>query len=115
GGDTVLVATAGLCTVVRLVVIVAYVGGKPLGGITKSFFTETLESVGPADPATVGGAKRAIIGTIEQVGLATLLATPLGLMTAVHLTQSTGRLARVARVLVDALRGPPSRLAALCI
>jgi phosphate transport system permease protein len=112
---TVLVATAGLCTVVPLVMIVVYVTGKGLGGITKAFFTETLESVGPSDPASVGGAKHAIIGTIEQVGLATLLATPLGLMTAVHLTESRGRLARVTRVLVDAMSGIPSIVAGLFI
>jgi phosphate transport system permease protein len=112
---TVLVSTAGLCTVVPLVMIVVYVVGKGLHGITTSFFTETLESVGPADPATVGGAKHAIIGTVEQVGLATLLATPLGLMTAVHLTQSRGRLARVTRVLVDAMSGIPSIVAGLFI
>ena len=112
---TVLVSTAGLCTVVPLVLIVAYVVGKGLHGITKSFFTETLESVGPADPATVGGAKHAIIGTLEQVGLATLIATPLGLLTAVHLAESTGRLARVTRVLVDAMSGIPSIVAGLFI
>ena len=65
-----LVSTAGLCTVVPLVMIVVYVVGKGLAAITSWFFTETLESVGPADPATVGGAKHAIIGTFEQVGLA---------------------------------------------
>jgi phosphate transport system permease protein len=112
---TVLVATAGLCTVVPLVMVVVYVVGKGLGGITTRFFTETLESVGPSDPATVGGAKHAIIGTVEQVGLATLLATPLGLLTAIHLTESRGRLARVTRVLVDAMSGIPSIVAGLFI
>jgi phosphate transport system permease protein len=112
---TILVSTAGLCTVVPLVLIVAYVVSKGLPGITKAFFTETLEKVGPADPATVGGAKHAIIGTLEQVGLATILATPLGLLTAVHLSQSRGRLARVTRVLVDAMSGIPSIVAGLFI
>jgi len=112
---TILVATAGLCTVVPLVLIVAYVVGKGLPGITTSFFTDTLEKVGPTDPATVGGARHAIIGTIEQVGLATALATPLGLLTAVHLAQSRGRLARVTRVLVDAMSGIPSVVAGLFI
>src|SRR5207245_852496 len=65
--------------------------------------------------AVVGVAKHAIIGTIEQVGLATILATPLGLMTAVHLTESRGRLARVTRVLVDAMSGIPSIVAGLYI
>jgi phosphate transport system permease protein len=112
---TVLIATAGLCTVVPLIMIVVYVVSKGLGGITPAFFTETLESVGPLDPATVGGAKHAIIGTLQQVGLATLLSTPLGLLTAVHLAESTGRLARVTRVLVDAMSGIPSIVAGLFI
>jgi phosphate transport system permease protein len=112
---TMLVATAGLCTVVPLVLIVVYVVSKGFPGITKAFFTETLEQAGPADPATVGGAKHAIIGTFQQVGLATLLATPLGLLTAIHLTESRGRLARVTRVLVDAMSGIPSIVAGLFI
>lgn len=112
---TVLVSTAGLCTIVPLVLIVAYVVSKGLGGVTTAFFTETLESVGPLDPPTVGGAKHALVGTIEQVGLAMLLATPLGLFTAVHLAQSRGRLARVTRVLVDAMSGIPSVVAGLFI
>lgn len=112
---TMLVSTAGLCTVVPLILIVVYVVSNGIGGITTSFFTETLESVGPADPATVGGAKHAMIGTVQQVGLATLLATPLGLLTAIHLTESRGRLARVTRVLVDAMSGIPSIVAGLFI
>jgi phosphate transport system permease protein len=112
---TVLVCTAGMCTIVPLILIVIYVVKQGLGGITHSFFTETLESVGPADPATVGGAKHAIIGSFEQVGLATLLATPLGLLTAIHLAESRGRLARVTRVLVDAMSGIPSIVAGLFI
>jgi phosphate transport system permease protein len=112
---TMLVATAGLCTVVPLVMIVVYVVGKGLPGITSAFFTETLEQAGPADPATVGGAKHAIIGTFQQVGLAMLLATPLGLLTAIHLTESRGRLARLTRVLVDAMSGIPSIVAGLFI
>src|SRR5581483_10424768 len=112
---TMLVGTAGLCTIVPLILIVFYVVSKGLPGITKAFFTETLEQAGPADPATVGGAKHAIIGTFEQVGLATVLATPLGLLTAIHLTESRGRLARVTRVLVDAMSGIPSIVAGLFI
>ena len=112
---TMLVGTAGLCTIIPLIMIVAYVVSKGLPGITKAFFTETLEQAGPADPATVGGAKHAIIGTFEQVGLATILATPLGLLTAIHLTESRGRLARIVRVLVDAMSGIPSIVAGLFI
>jgi phosphate transport system permease protein len=112
---TVLVCSAGMCTIVPLILIVIYVVSQGIGGITTAFFTETLDSVGPADPATVGGAKHAIVGSFQQVGLAMLLATPLGLLTAIHLTESRGRLARVTRVLVDAMSGIPSIVAGLFI
>jgi phosphate transport system permease protein len=112
---TVLVFTAGVCTVVPLVLIVGYVLSKGLPGITKAFFTETLEQAGPADPATIGGAQHAIIGTVQQVGLATVLSTPLGLLTAIHLNESRGPLARITRVLVDAMSGIPSIVAGLFI
>ncbi|HLF41580.1 MAG TPA: phosphate ABC transporter permease PstA, partial [Acidimicrobiia bacterium] len=80
-----------------------------------AFFTQTMDTVGPLDPPTVGGARHAIIGSLQQVGLAAALATPLGLLTAVHLTESDGRLARVVRLLVDAMSGIPSVVAGLFI
>ncbi len=110
---TVLVTTAGLGTVVPLLLIVTYVIGKGLSGLSTNFFTETMDSVGPLDPATVGGARHAVIGTLQQVGLAAALATPLGLLTAVHLTESDGRLSRITRLLVDAMSGIPSIVAGL--
>jgi phosphate transport system permease protein len=112
---TVLIATCGLVTVVPLVLIVGYVLSQGVKGLSGAFFSQTLESVGPLDPPTVGGARHAIVGTIQQVGLATLLATPLGLLTAVHLTESAGRLSRVVRLLVDAMSGIPSIVAGLFI
>jgi phosphate transport system permease protein len=112
---TVMVATAALITVIPLVLIVGYVLSQGLKGLSGAFFSQTFESVGPLDPPTVGGARHAIVGTIQQVGLATLLATPLGLLTAVHLTESQGRLSRVVRLLVDAMSGIPSIVAGLFI
>lgn len=112
---TVLVATAGLCTVVPLVLIVVYVIANGFRGVSVAFFTQTLESVGPLDPPTVGGARHAIIGTLQQVGLAVILATPLALLTAVHLTEYDGRLSRLVRLLVDAMSGIPSIVAGLFI
>ena len=112
---TVLVATCGLITVVPLLLIVGYVVSQGIKGLSGAFFSQTLESVGPLDPPTMGGARHAIVGTVEQVGLATLLATPLGLLTAVHLTESRGRLSRVVRLLVDAMSGIPSIVAGLFI
>lgn len=110
---TVAVSTAGIGAVVPLLLIVTYALGKGLGGLSANFFTQTMDSVGPLDPASVGGARHAVIGTLEQVVLAAVLATPLGLLTAVHLTESDGRLSRFTRLLVDAMSGIPSIVAGL--
>lgn len=112
---TVVLASCGLLTVVPLVLIVVYVLTQGVEALSAAFFTETMDSVGPLDPPTVGGARHAITGTLQQVGLAAALATPLGLLTAVHLTESDGRLARLVRLLVDAMSGIPSIVAGLFI
>jgi phosphate transport system permease protein len=121
---TVAVATCSLCTVVPLVLIIVYVVGKGIPGLSGNFLTQSMDSVGPLDPASLGGAYHAIIGTLEQVGLAMLIATPLGLLTAVYLAEAetaaasrgkTARLSGVVRLLVDAMSGIPSIVAGLFI
>ena len=71
--------------------------------------------VGPLDSATKGGASHAIVGTLEQVGIATLISVPLGFATAVFLNEVGGALARPVRMLVDAMSAIPSIVAGLFI
>jgi phosphate transport system permease protein len=112
---TVLVIAAAGTALSALVVIVWYVVGKGASGLSTHFFTQTLEAVGPLDPPGTGGAQHAIIGTAEQVGLATVLATPFGLLTAIYLAEYPGRLTRVVRFLVDSMSGIPSIVAGLFV
>ncbi|MFE6741660.1 phosphate ABC transporter permease PstA [Streptomyces tubercidicus] len=63
-----------------------------------------------------GGIYHAIIGTLEQVGLATLIAAPIGLLTAIYLVEyGRGRLARAVTFFVDVMTGIPSIVAGLFI
>lgn len=112
---SVLVATAALATFIPLVFVLGYVLTKGLEALSASFFSETLDAIGPLDPATAGGARHALIGTLEQVGIATVLSVPLGVMTAVYINEYGGQLARVVRFLVDAMSGIPSIVAGLFI
>ncbi|KPC85955.1 phosphate ABC transporter permease, partial [Streptomyces sp. NRRL F-6602] len=69
-----------------------------------------------ADAETGGGIYHAIIGTLEQVGLATLMAVPIGLLTAVYLVEyGTGKLAKAVTFFVDVMTGIPSIVAGLFI
>ena len=61
-----------------------------------------------------GGARHAIIGTLQITGLATLISVPIGLLTAIYLVEyGRGRLARAVTFLVDVMTGIPSIVAGL--
>ena len=57
----------------------------------------------------------AIVGSLEQVAIATLISVPLAIMTAVFLNEIGGRLARPVRIIVDAMSAIPSIVAGLFI
>jgi phosphate transport system permease protein len=79
------------------------------------FFIHDQRGVTPTMPATAGGGLHAIIGTIEQVGLALLISLPLGAMCAIFLNESRSRLRRPVRIFVDAMSGMPSIVSGLFI
>jgi phosphate transport system permease protein len=111
----VLVASAAVAMTVPLALILIYVLRKGLEGLTLHFFTETQEFAGPLSSATTGGAAHAIVGTLEQVGLAVMMSVPLGLMCAVFLNEIGGPLERPVRVFVDAMSGVPTIVAGIFI
>ena len=87
--------------------------GKGLAALRPGFFTEDLSQVGPLTPG--GGAFHAIVGTIEQVGIAIIVVVPIAVLTAVYLNEIQGRLSKPVRFIVDAMSGLPSIVAGLLI
>ncbi|MGH9091375.1 MAG: phosphate ABC transporter permease PstA [Acidimicrobiales bacterium] len=112
---TVGVTTAMVIVLVPLVWLVLYVLFKGLPGLSLGFFTHTQQGVTATEPATAGGALHAIVGTLEQVGLALVWSLPLGLMAAVFLNESRSKLRRPVRIFVDAMSGMPSIVSGLFI
>jgi phosphate transport system permease protein len=110
---TVLVWSAGLAVVSVLVWMLAFLLIKGLPALRPGFFTEDLSTVGPLDPG--GGAFHAIVGSFEQVGIATAVVVPVAILTAVYLHEIGGRLARPVRFIIDAMAGLPSIVAGLFI
>ncbi|MET8699185.1 phosphate ABC transporter permease PstA [Kitasatospora sp. NPDC004723] len=80
-----------------------------------NFFTESMEKTASLSPITSGGAFHAIVGSLEQLGLATLFAVPLGIAAAVFMSEIGGRMARPVRTLVEAMTALPSIVAGLFI
>ncbi|WP_329622131.1 phosphate ABC transporter permease PstA [Streptomyces sp. NBC_01255] len=71
---------------------------------------------GVLDTEAGGGVYHALLGTIEQVLIATLIAAPIGLLTAVYLVEyGGGKLAQAVTFFVDVMTGIPSIVAGLFI
>jgi phosphate transport system permease protein len=111
----VVVASVALGLLIPLGVIVGYTIARGYHALRPQFFVQDQSHVGPLSPATEGGGSAGIVGSLEMVGLATLLSVPLGVLTAVFLNEIGGRLARPVRMIVDAMSAIPSIVAGLFI
>ena len=80
-----------------------------------NFFTQTMALTGPLDPLTTGGVQHAMVGSLEQMAIATALAVPLGLLAALFMSEIGGRMARPVRSLVQAMTSLPEIIAGLFI
>ncbi|MCE1173691.1 MAG: phosphate ABC transporter permease PstA [Propionibacteriales bacterium] len=76
-----------------------------------TFFTYSMRNVVGAG----GGAVHAIVGTLLVTGMATLISVPIGLLTAVYLSEygAKNRLAKAITFFVDVMTGVPSIVAGL--
>jgi phosphate transport system permease protein len=111
---TSLLIVAVILAVLPLGGVLGYTVAQGLGRFDAAFFTHSMRAVAESDPD--GGAYHAIIGTLEQVGIATLISVPFGVMVAVYLVEySRGRLGRVVSFFVDVMTGLPSIVAGLFI
>jgi phosphate transport system permease protein len=110
---TVIIWSAGVIVVSVLTWMLVYVGLRGYHRIRVGFLTHDMAGVGPLNPG--GGVLAAIIGSAEQVGMATAVVVPLAILTAVHLHEFGGRLAGVVRFAVNALAGFPSIVAGLLV
>ncbi len=112
-----LVITAGALLVgaalVAVVVYVAVKGYKPV--LNLNFFTDDMAGVGPKDPFDRGGIRHAIVGSLIEIGIAVAITLPLGVGTAVFMTEVGGRFARIVRTMVEAMTALPSIVAGLFI
>ena len=111
------IITGGAVTVgVALVSTVGFVfweGWEPL--LHLNFFTDDMAGVGPRDPFTRGGIAHAVLGSLIQLGIGLAITLPLGIGTAVFMTEVGGRFARLVRTIVEAMTALPSIVAGLFV
>jgi phosphate transport system permease protein len=101
-----LMGATGLA-LVPLVLVIYYLLYKGLGSWSGTFFTTDPNGNFFGNP---GGIRSAILGTLEIVGLATLIAIPIGIAVALYLTEygKEGTFANMVRYFVDVMTGVPS-------
>lgn len=100
-----LVKLATACTVVILVLVIGYIMVRGLPVMTPSFLLGSPEQMGRD-----GGIFPSIVGTFALTALSVVIAAPLGIGTAVFLTEYTreGRFSRIVRFGTESLAGIPS-------
>ncbi|WP_069816689.1 phosphate ABC transporter permease PstA [Streptomyces sp. TP-A0874] len=115
--DRIATSLVWLCFVLATVPLLSLAwttvarGVKVLDGY---FLTHSMAGLSNSAPG--GGIYHALVGTLEQVAIATAIAAPVGLLTAVYLVEyGRGRLARAVTFFVDVMTGIPSIVAGLFI
>ncbi len=110
-----VVAIGAIVTVMPIASILFTVLQKGLPGIKLNIFTNDMSMATPTDPLSNGGLLHAITGTLTLVAIALVLSVPIGILTALYLTEIKGRLMGPIRFLVQAMSGVPSIVAGLFI
>lgn len=102
---TGLITLAAAVAVLLLLLILGYVAVRGLPALNLAFFTERPLPFGEVG----GGVAPAILGTLEMMGVAALIGVPVGVGTAIYLSEyGHGPFARLVSFLVDLLAGLPS-------
>jgi phosphate transport system permease protein len=104
------IAAGTAIALVPLALVVYYLLSKGLGSWSPDFFTTDPTGNTFFKSSSIGGIKSAILGTVEIVALASLIAIPIGVGVAVWLVEY-GRdswFANTVRFFVDVLTGVPS-------
>jgi phosphate transport system permease protein len=104
-----------LAAVTPLLLILGYIAAKGAPALSWTLLTHSMNGVTASMPG--GGVYAAFVGTLQQVGVASLIALPLGVLTAVYLVEYArgGPFARAVTFFVDVMTGVPSIVAGLFV
>jgi phosphate transport system permease protein len=109
---TFVIAIAPLIAVLATLIV------KGAAVINATFLTTSMRGVSPRSEG--GGLYHALIGTLEQVGIAALIGVPLGILAAIYLVEyapsaKSTRLSKSISFFVDVMTGVPSVVIGLFI
>jgi phosphate transport system permease protein len=86
-----------------------------VAGLRWNLFTTDMFNASFLDPIGNGGLLHALIGTLLLILIAMAISVPMGIMTALYLTEIRGRGSKLIQFVVQAMSGVPSVVAGLFI
>jgi phosphate transport system permease protein len=109
---TFLIALAPLIAVLATVIV------KGFQVLSAEFLSTSMRNVSPRSEG--GGVYHALVGTLQQVGIAALIGVPLGILAAIYLVEyapsaKSRRLSRAISFFVDVMTGVPSVVVGLFV
>lgn len=110
-----IVMACAVVVLIPLVSILWTVASNGVHALRLNFFTTDMSIYAGDAEFDQGGAKHAIIGTLLLVAMSSAISIPVGILTALYLTEIRGRFAGLVRFLVQAMSGVPSVVAGLFI
>jgi phosphate transport system permease protein len=115
---TVTIWSGALIAFVPLIGVIAYVCFKGIPVVWASFPSFLIKDFSRYTgdgPVTSVGAGAAIVGTVEQVALATIFTVPLGVLTATYIVNSRHWFSGLVSTVVDAMTGAPAIIPGLFV
>jgi phosphate transport system permease protein len=116
--DSVIIVNAIGATIFSLVLLISVLGSLVVRGfaaLSAHFLYQNSVYISPSTPLEYGGIGHAILGTVLIVTISALIAVPIGIATAVYITEVRGRAVPYVRFFVQAMSGVPSVVAGLFI
>lgn len=117
-GDSIassLIYTAATVTFLPVGSILYITLKNGLAGLRWNLFTTDMFNASFLDPIGNGGLLHALTGTILLIIIAMFFSVPMGIMTAIYLTEIRGRGSNLIQFVVQAMSGVPSVVAGLFI
>ena len=116
--DSVIIVNAIGASIFSMVVLISVIGSLIVRGIraiSPHFLFQNSVYISPSTPLDYGGIGHSLVGTLLIVFIASLVSVPIGIATAVYITEVRGRAVPYVRFFVQAMSGVPSVVAGLFI
>jgi phosphate transport system permease protein len=113
--STILIYFLAAFVLLPVVSIILEIIRQGAPGLSLGIFFNDMSVTSSDAPLNEGGLLHALVGSLYVVALATVVSIPIGLLTALYLTEVNGKTAGVVRFFVQAMSGVPSIVAGLFI